>query len=276
MSARRHLTRVLLLVSALVTPLASVRAAHAAEPPATAMKPEARVHLEQGLAAYGDKDWERAIREFRTGYEIEPRAEFLFAWAQAERLSGDCAGAIEIYELFLATKPAVEQANAARQMSDRCRETVAATDPAAEAEAEGEPGADSEPGTDSESGADAEPTSSASLERTWWNDGWGAGFAAAGVVGLAMGLGFVVAADSSEDASDRAASYDQYASLKDEAGSRRTIAAVSLATGASFLVASGVRYWVVRKRDEGASGESTGVALSVTPAGAALWFGGSF
>src|SRR5262245_20246725 len=82
------------------------RVVRAGEP---AMKAEARAHLEAGLAAYGEKDWARAIAESRAGYELDPRADFLFAWAQATRLSGDCAGAIELYDKFIATGPAPEQ-----------------------------------------------------------------------------------------------------------------------------------------------------------------------
>jgi hypothetical protein len=87
-------------------------------------------HVERGLAAYGDKDWTTAIREFREGYAIDPRPDFLFAWAQASRLSGDCARAIELYDQFVATGPAPEQRDAATKMSERCRESVAAEKPA--------------------------------------------------------------------------------------------------------------------------------------------------
>jgi tetratricopeptide (TPR) repeat protein len=95
----------LLLVLA-TTSLVTPRHAHAGEPP---MKPEARALLDAGLGHYAAKDYEAAIAAFRRGYELDARAEFLFAWAQAERLSGDCASAIELYEMFIASGPPPEQ-----------------------------------------------------------------------------------------------------------------------------------------------------------------------
>ncbi len=269
--------RALLVVASLAcaTPVLIVRprAAHAGEPSGSgAMKAEARVHLEQGLAAYSEKDWERAIREFRAGYDIDPRPDFLFAWAQAERLSGDCAAAIELYEKFIATHPSPEQADAAQQMSDRCRETVTQTRPAPEPKKAREP----DEGEVVPRKLRAAPAPSAGGERTWWKDGWGAGLAGAGVVGVGLGVGLYVAASSSDDAADRAATYDEFAQRKDEAAGRRSFAALSLGAGAALLVAGGVRYYLVHRR-ESRSHDATGVALSFTPGGgASLWVGGTF
>jgi hypothetical protein len=232
-----------------------------------AMKPEARAHLERGLAAYGDKDWTTAIREFREGYAIDPRPDFLFAWAQASRLSGDCARAIELYDQFVATGPAPEQRDAATKMSERCRESVAAEKPA-EPPAPAAPAAPAAPTTPPPAAA-----SDAASERAWWKDGWGAGFTAAGLVGLGVGVGFYVAAGSSDDAATHADSYDAFERLKDEAASRRTFAAIGLAAGGALLVTGAVRYVLVHHAARHASAD---VAVSFAPGVASIGLRGSF
>src|SRR5258705_2801369 len=141
--------------------LGAPRLSYPGEP---AMKPEARAHLERGLAAYGDKDWPRAIREFRAGYAIDPRPDFLFAWAQSARLSGDCAAAIDLYQEFIATGPSPEQSDAAQKMTDRCRESLAA--------APAETPEPAPPRVVAKAPAERPPSAPTS-ERAWWKDGWG-------------------------------------------------------------------------------------------------------
>jgi hypothetical protein len=244
--------------------VAAPRAARAGEP---TMKPEARAHLERGLAAYGEKDWARAIREFRAGYALDPRPDFLFAWAQAARLSGDCTSAIDLYQRFVATGPSPEQSDAAQKMTERCRETLAAAAPAEPAPTALDPYASTPPSR--------APAAPAAVDRAWWKDGWGAGFTAAGVVGLGLGVGMLVAAGSSDDAATHAASYDEFAARHDEASTRRTYATIGLAAGGALLVTGGVRYLLVHHHHASAPA-STDVALSLTPGAASLWLQGSF
>jgi hypothetical protein len=104
-------------------------------PPARAqtasMSPEAKQHLESGLRHYNVQSYAEAIAEFKAGYELEPRPEFLYALGQAQRLSGDCAAAIASYEAFLRTLPPARQAAPAREQLERCRaERAAAPAPA--------------------------------------------------------------------------------------------------------------------------------------------------
>jgi hypothetical protein len=242
--------------------LVAPRLAHAGEP---SMKPEARAHLERGLAAYGEKDWARAIREFRAGYAIDPRPDFLFAWAQSARLSGDCAAAIDLYQEFIATGPSPEQSDAAQQMTDRCRETLDA--------APAETPAPAPPPIAPTPKPPAPPPPAPVSERAWWKDGWGAGFTVTGLVGLGVGVGMYVAAGSSDDAAAQAATYDEFAARKDEAASRRTYAVIGLGVGGALLITGGVRYLLVHRQHHE---PSTNVAFSVAPGGASLWLRGSF
>src|SRR5262249_19672726 len=42
----------------------------------------AKAHLDRGLTLYTNQQYQEAIEEFRAGFDIAPRREFLFAWAQ--------------------------------------------------------------------------------------------------------------------------------------------------------------------------------------------------
>ncbi|MCA9720603.1 MAG: hypothetical protein KC468_38425, partial [Myxococcales bacterium] len=109
---------------------------------------EAKAHLDRALELYTAGEYEEAIREFRSGYAIDPSPMFLFAWAQAERLTGDCLRAAELYRRFIATDPPEQQVAAAEAHIDSCSE-LAATEAASEQEqedaAEPEPEPEPEP-----------------------------------------------------------------------------------------------------------------------------------
>jgi tetratricopeptide (TPR) repeat protein len=118
----------LTLTLGLAATIGSARRAHAqgtapaAPPPQTApMSEEARVHYDRGLAFYGAKDYRAAFAELEAGYAVDPRREFLFAEAQAQRLAGDCQRAVPLYQRFLATDPSPVQVNAAQVGLARCR-----------------------------------------------------------------------------------------------------------------------------------------------------------
>jgi hypothetical protein len=86
---------------------------------------EAQRHLERGLRKYKAEDYPAAIREFQAGYECEPWPEFIFALAQARRLSGDCSGALEAYHRYLATSPAQERVDRTLLEIRRCELALA-------------------------------------------------------------------------------------------------------------------------------------------------------
>src|SRR6266540_6496126 len=78
----------------------------------TPIKPEAKARFGRGLDYYKMKEYEAAIAEFEAAYAIDPRNEILFAQAQAERLSGDCASAVVLYRHFLENNPPAVHAEA--------------------------------------------------------------------------------------------------------------------------------------------------------------------
>jgi tetratricopeptide (TPR) repeat protein len=132
-AARRALLTVAVGLLAWWSP-GGVRGAQAqtVPPPAPAMTGEARAHYDRGLALYAAKDYGAAIQELEAGYALDPRREFLFAEAQAQRLAGDCQRAVPLYQRFLTSEPSPLQASAAQVGLARCAQqmaTATATNP---------------------------------------------------------------------------------------------------------------------------------------------------
>src|SRR5690242_15602139 len=89
----------------LVLILLSAAPARGEPPSAASMSPEARGRLDRGLRYYATQEYAKAIEEFKAGYQIEPRPQFLYALGQAQRLSGDCSHALDAYRAFLRSGP---------------------------------------------------------------------------------------------------------------------------------------------------------------------------
>jgi tetratricopeptide (TPR) repeat protein len=83
--------------------------------------------LERGLRSYAVGRFDEAIASFQRGYEIEPRADFLYALGQAQRMKGDCRAAVASYRAYLRTEPSERAAKPARQNLERCEKELAAT-----------------------------------------------------------------------------------------------------------------------------------------------------
>src|SRR5215471_4875654 len=77
-----------------------------------AERAEAKRHLEQGLRLYNVQSYDEAIVEFKAGYQIDPRPEFLYSLGQAQRMNHQCTAAIVSYEAFLRTMPPPRQESA--------------------------------------------------------------------------------------------------------------------------------------------------------------------
>jgi tetratricopeptide (TPR) repeat protein len=240
------------------------------------MSPPAYEHLQKGLEAYRNKQYDQAIAEFEQGYRLEPRKEFLFAWAQAERLSGHCDKAIDLYGRFIATGPSQAQLDAAKTNLDRCRQALevqpaAPVAPSADEAAKAAPAA-----TPPTLAAPAASVRAPRARRPFYEDPLGDGLVAAGVVGLGFGLGFEIAAGSAEDAADRAPTYDAFAHDKDTAASRRTVAAVSTGLGVALVAAGTLRWIMVAGKEAPAAPTGRNVSIAPSAGGATVWVWGSF
>jgi hypothetical protein len=70
-----------------------------------AAAPSAEDLYAEGQAAYDRADYATAIARWRESYAVSAAPGLLFNLAQAQRLSGDCPGALSTYRRFLASDP---------------------------------------------------------------------------------------------------------------------------------------------------------------------------
>jgi len=216
-----------------------------AGPAAAAPADAADELLERGLRSYAVGRYEEAIASFRRGYELAPRPEFLYALAQAQRMSGDCRGAVASYRSFLRTAPAERAALPARQNLQRCEEILATTPPPQQ-QAPPVVVLKPMPGPSEDEGVTERPP------RKWYRDRAAdalAGVGAAALVagGVLWGVGEAGAAGIAD-----ANRYDQFASraASGDAYSRERLAGiVSVAVGGA-LVVTAVGRWIYVARHQ--------------------------
>ncbi len=273
-SRLRSAAHVAIVALALAIAPSSARADGNGDPHAAPIAEKAKKHLQLGLTHYQAKDYEAAIREFKTGYDIDPHPAFLFAWAQAERLSGDCRSAIFAYERYLDTKPDERQTAAAEDAIARCKVALG-------------PDADKpQPAEDQSSVAPMPATTPASVvaaprtviirdstQPAWYKDAVGGALLGTGVAALAVGLGYYVGSSSDLTAADDAGTYGEYEVLVDRAEERRRTAWIGIGAGSALVSAAAFRYYTKRKA---AKRKRRNVAVDVTDGGASFVFTTSF
>ena len=206
--------------------------------------PSAAQLRKDGVALYQSKQYRPAAIKFAAAYELEPDRDTLFAWAQAERLGGNCARAVELYEKFLDMSPSTRQRDAANTLLDMCRAELTAARNAEQRDASGR-----KPPEDEDDDDGGEPVGQPLIERapaeprSWTGDWLGHSVTGAGAIGLGVGAGFLVSAYSKQDAADDADSYEVYAATIEDARLHRTIGAVSGSVGV-VLVGLGIWHYI--------------------------------
>jgi hypothetical protein len=218
----------------------------------TLMRPETRALYDRGLAAYQSKDYATAIRAFEQGFALEPRREFLFANAQARRLAGDCRGAVPLYQRFLEMVPPPVQASATQIALGRCAQQMA-----------------TEKRPPLPAPVIVVPPPPPAPPPPWTHDRWGAALLTTGVVGLAVGGGFLAASFAALPSADAPMSTkNAYDAARSSADTRHAIGVVGLVGGGALVAAGVARYaWIRHERRVRAT-------LTIVPGGLAL--GGSF
>jgi tetratricopeptide (TPR) repeat protein len=89
---------------------------------ATADVRQARLLHNQGISAYQAGRYDSAVRKFAAAMSSNPTPELIFHAAQAYRLKGDRAKAIELYEQYLDVAPRGPAANACRGELEKLRD----------------------------------------------------------------------------------------------------------------------------------------------------------
>jgi len=85
---------------------------------------QARLLQQQGMSAYQAGRYDYAVRKFSAALDTSPTPELIYHAAQAYRLKGDRARAIELYEKYLDVSPRGPAANASRAELEKLRDAV--------------------------------------------------------------------------------------------------------------------------------------------------------
>ena len=174
---------------------------------------EARAHFKQGVAAYMQHDYPQASAHFSAAYKIEPLADLLWSWAQAERFAGNYETALDLYRKYEREATTPTKAAAARDMIAICEQHLPPP------------------------------------RTPWYKNRLGGALTASGLVGVSVGITFLALASSSRSAAKEQMFLDDFDAKLDEATLRRRIGAVSLGLGAG-AIAAGVMVYVIRDREQ--------------------------
>jgi tetratricopeptide (TPR) repeat protein len=190
----------------------------AADPWTEPSKADAKKHLDEGRALFQTQKWDAAITEFEAGELAEPLPIWLYNLGQTHRHAGHYEKAEWYFERFIVAvkddPDATEAIAQARQLADDMK-----------AAAEREPRS-VQPDPNTSARKSTVPTSEPA-HHDWL--GWsGVGV---GVIGLAVGGGFVLDAKSIENDADREPNEARREQLYAQSDSRRTIGWVGLGIG---------------------------------------------
>jgi tetratricopeptide (TPR) repeat protein len=201
---------------------------------AIALAPSPDEVFANGQQLYQEGKFEEAADAIEQAYTLDPRPEFLYAWAQAERRAGDCRAAVDLYEQFLATQPPDDLAEFARENQRVCARELAQAEP---------PPPRVEPPPPTPPPRDAPPK-----PPPWHRDPLGGALLGIGIAAVATGIGLRVGAESARgraDATDMHSHYDQ------QIRNARALAGGgigTLAAGGALIVGAAIRYAIVARR----------------------------
>jgi hypothetical protein len=198
---------------------------------------QARVDFDRGVKAYKAADYRAAAQAFKESYGVEPDAETLFAWAQADRQLGRCAEAINHYDQLLARSLPDANRSAVEQARAECADILS--------KQQGSDVTDDDP--DDGSDRPSVITSHTPPEHhVWYQDPIGDVIAGLGLVGLVVGAGFAVASNSAYSSAFHAPTeMDFYNDIA--AGSDDHTHAVQFAIAGSVLVAAGAGWYLLHR-----------------------------
>jgi tetratricopeptide (TPR) repeat protein len=242
--------------------------AHAQGARSAGMSPEAKARLERGLRLFDTQEYAAAIAEFKAAYQIEAHPDFLYALAQAQRLSGNCRDAVNAYRSFLRAGPPEEEASLARENLGKC-ETILREEEAKPAPsppvASSPPAPGPAPPAQPPQIAPAARSRPSSGDRSpFYTDALGDVLCGVGLVGLVLGGTFWgLAIDRAASADD--GTFDDYEAAVDSAEELRAAAVIAAVAGAGFVTAGVIRF-ATRPDDR----QPASVAASLAPGGVRL------
>jgi hypothetical protein len=196
---------------------------------------------------FADGRYAEAAAAFEAAYQATSDPAFLFGHAQALRFGGNCGGAIELFEEFIATSPPEPDVKEAERVIEACRE-ILGQGPTPDPIVAPEPAP-----------APALAPDRAPPPRRWSQDRAGGALVGTGVALVAVGAGLY--GGSHALARDRMETEAQYERRE---GTVRGLAAggiTALAVGGA-LVVGGIVRWVIVARREGRASAWRGDAMT--------------
>jgi tetratricopeptide (TPR) repeat protein len=192
--------------------------------------------VERAEEAFQAGRYTDAANAFGEAYEADPDPKFVYAQAQAERLGGDCASAIEHYDRFLALDPDPEPAEAARTNRERCRQELERAKPPP-------PPEPPSPRTM----ADRDPVDTPTHARPWHRDPLGGALVGSGLVVTALGTGLLAGGVVLDRNAADAGIEGDFERDRDRATSMHRAGIALTAIGAAIVIGGVVRWIVVAR-----------------------------
>jgi tetratricopeptide (TPR) repeat protein len=191
-----------------------------------------------GFEHYRAGRYAEASADFARAYRREPDPRYLYSWAQAERKTGNCAVAVQLYRRYLEHDLPTENVDAARTNMLRCGYTWTEDDEKVDA-------------VDLDA-VDLGIIEQAPLPETpsfdWWRDPAGATLFSVGVAGTATAIGLWSAWSFERNAALRARTESLHARHLRRADQMRVAGIVTSVIGVGLVVGGIIRYAVVRRR----------------------------
>ena len=235
---------------------------------ADAPEKEAKEHFAEGLRHYAEKNFEQAAIELEKSYKISSEQQTLFAWAQAERLSGNCAKSRKLFTQYVAGDVTAQQSEAAFKLMKECEERAQPVEEPQPTEPDPTP---TEPVSVTQPPIEVQAQSSASHATPWYRDAVGISLLSGGAIGLIVGgFSYSSALSIESDAEKEGVTYESFLDSKSKAESRRGIAVGASVVGGLALTA-GIAYILI-----GPSEESPPMSVSISEGGAQASYGWSF
>jgi tetratricopeptide (TPR) repeat protein len=182
--------------------------------------------MKKGIELYKAGKYAEAIPYLDKANKLDPKPDTLFALAQAQRLSGDCATAAANYHKVIEQVSDMQVGKLVQQNLALCE-----PDQPKKAEPAKEPAHDDKPVVDAQPQV-VEKTVVHEVDHT---DKLAAVMLGGGMLALGAAGGLYVAASSNSDAADLAKSLPDHDSLADKAKSERTMMYVASGVGAVMI-----------------------------------------
>ncbi len=242
---------------------------------------DAANYFAEGLRLYAEKNYDAAATELEKSYKLSNDQTTLFAWAQAERLYGNCDESKTLLSTYVANGANAKQSKAAYDLMEQCTPRVSddpvVPDPALTTNTSG-------PG-DTGNGNIIDTTNGGSVTtdvvdqgKPWYKDWVGITLLGAGSVSTVLSLLSYNSARSDEkDGAIEGTSYDEFLRLRSDAQEKRTTAVI-FGVGGGLLLSGAAVYILMDKFTGGGAEEkpTEGMVLHFDGGGGGVSFSGSF